>query len=342
METIEEISPDQKENFELPNPPFFIVGVGRSGTTLLMSMLNAHPEVTLPPETHFLRRFVIPGENLELGEVEKKLESDKYFSRLEYDPSKLLRPFRGEGFEFDWTLLYRRILLNYLEENGGSFVGDKDPKSVEYLPVIKSIFPDARILHMVRDPRDVVLSREKAGWSKERSWFTHPLAYRVQFRLGRKRGREFFEDNYLEVKYEELITQPESILKKVSNFLGVDYSRRMLQFSDSAEELVAEDEKSWKKNVTGPLKRDNYRKWEDGMNRKDIVRIESICPGVFEEGIYETAYSELTLLERLERPLLGVVARLASRLYTFRLERKIGGFFSRQGLEQENFTGSED
>ncbi len=329
MNTVTDVNAKNNEEFQLPNPPFFIVGVGRSGTTLLMSMLNAHPEVTMPPETHFLRRQVIPDHGVGLEKAEERLGEDKYFSRLGFNSSELLEFFREERVQFDWSLLYRKILLEYLEESGGSFIGDKDPKSVEYLPVIKAIFPDAKIIHMVRDPRDVVLSRGKAGWSKDRSWFTHPLAYRVQFQLGRERGRELFGENYLEIKYEELITGPEEILQGVSDFLDIDFSERMLDFGDSAEELVAEDEKSWKKNVTGPLKQDNYRKWENQMERRDVVRIEGICREVFDEGIYEIAYPEITVTEMLERRSLQVTARLASWFYVLRLERKIESFFSR-------------
>lgn len=338
METFRDVEGVEYDDLRLPSPPFFIVGVGRSGTTLLMSMINAHPDVTMPPETHFLRRQVVPDHGVKPGEVEERLRSDEYFSRLDLDLSELLDYFRKGGIQYDWVLLYRRILWQYLKNSGSNLIGDKDPKSVEYLPVIKAIFPDAKILHMVRDPRDVVLSREKAGWSKDRSWFTHPLAYRVQFQMGRDRGRNLFGENYMEVKYEELITQPEETLETVSGFLGINYSKKMLDFGESGEELVAEDEKSWKKNVTGPLKKDNYRKWENQMERRNIVRIESICQTVFNEGMYEIAHPELTGKERLERLPLQVMARLASWLYVLRLERKLKGFFSRYDTEYESYS----
>ena len=313
-------------DLELPNPPFFIVGVGRSGTTLLMSMLNAHPEVVLPPESHFLRRHVISDKPTDLDEVENRLSSDKYFARLELEPAELADYFRESELGFSWPLLYRLILSRYRRKRGKPIIGDKDPKSIEYLPVLRWMFPDSRVLHMVRDPRDVVLSREKAGWSRNRSWLSHLLAYRTQFNLGRRKGRELFDQNYLEIQYEKLITEPEKTLREVSKFLGIKYTDQMLAFSESAEELVAPDEKDWKQNVTGPLQQDNYRKWEDNLSRREIVRIEGVCRRVFDQGLYKIAYPELTFSEWLERQVLKVGASIASKLYLTRREIQIRKF----------------
>jgi len=119
----------------------FIIGVGRSGTSLLQSMFAAHPNVGFLPESAFLRRYVYRG-NLHsaygLGgkkAVIKILEQDEKFART--------------GLNNLW-------------------IGDKDPRLVEFLPLVKTLFPDAHVIQVIRDPRDVLVSKKKAAWSKDK------------------------------------------------------------------------------------------------------------------------------------------------------------------------------
>lgn len=310
-------------------PPFFIVGVGRSGTTLLMAMLNAHPQVAMPPETHFVRRYIVPNPPATLEQATSMLRNDKYFQRLDIDVSSVMSYFGELDMPFSWTGVYLFMLREYLQKSGKLYIGDKDPRSVEYLPVLHALFPESSVLHMVRDPRDVFLSRQKAGWSEGRSWLSHVMAYRIQFQLGREEGQRYFGSRYKEVQYERLIRQPETVLQNVCEFLGIDYDPAMLEFSRSADRLVAEDERAWKKNVSGPLLSDNFGKWRSELARKQIVRIESLCSAVFREGPYTKAFPDLTLRERGEISALMPALSMAEWLYKRRRERMVRSVVAR-------------
>ncbi|MGA1864960.1 MAG: sulfotransferase family protein, partial [bacterium] len=157
---------------------FSIVGVGRSGTTLLMCMLNEHPDIVTPPEFHFISQHMVKRPNMRLLESSERLRKDPRFARLGLDVEDVIRPFKDEKEPFSPDRLYRSILRTYADKHEVRIIGDKAPKNIEYLPVLHKVFPDGKIIHLIRDPRDVYLSRIKAAWSMSRADTLQFLAYR--------------------------------------------------------------------------------------------------------------------------------------------------------------------
>jgi hypothetical protein len=162
------------------------------------------------------------------------------------------------------------------------------------------------------------------------------MAYRIQFQLGREKGQRYFGNRYKEVQYERLIRHPKAVLRDVSEFLGIDYDPAMLEFSSSAKQLVAEDEKDWKGNITGPLLSDNLEKWRNELERRKIVRIENICDFVFRKSLYEKAYPNLTFQELVENLSLSPAIWMVEYAYKQRLSMKLhsvrGRLESNKGL----------
>jgi len=294
-----------------------IVGVGRSGTTLLMSMLNAHPEVAFPPEFHFINQHLAQNPSATLDEAVSRLQKDARFQRLQLDLDEVIRPF-SDDHPFSMPDLYRQILSCYAQQQNVTIIGDKAPKYVEYLPIIQHIFPQAKIIHLIRDPRDVYLSRTKADWSAQRADILQFLAYRAQYDLGRQQGPKLFGRNYLEVQYEHLLTQPENKLQRISQLLNIPFSEKMLQFSKSAKQLVASDEMAWKKEVLGPLLTNNMNKWAQELKPQQIVQIETACTPTFQDGLYEKAYPASGLRNHLYNNGMA----LLSALYKSNITRK--------------------
>ena len=268
-----------------------IVGVGRSGTTLLMSMLNAHPLIAFPPEFHFINQHLAKRPNAKFKEAFLRLKNDHRFRRLNIDLNDVMRPLRSKK-TINLSTLYREILRCYAQRENVQIIGDKAPKNIEYLPVIRKIFPDAVIIHLIRDPRDVYLSRINAQWSSNRPDILQFLAYRAQYEMGRSFGNKLFGDNYIEIFYEDLITEPEKELHKICSLVGVRYTEKMLQFSQSAQKLVADDEMKWKKEVLGPLIATNMKKWMKKLNKKQIENIETACNTAFKDRLYQKSYPD--------------------------------------------------
>jgi len=255
----------------------FIVGVGRSGTSLLQSMLAANPEIVAPPETGLLRRYVIGGHldklvaSVGLQRARIDLLADPRVQRLgEEALAEISRWPDGAG---DRAIeLYRRLMRRWGQGNFHVLMVDKDPRLVEHLRWLNEWFPDAHAIHVVREPRDVLASKKLARWSRRRPSLLHILAGLLQLRLGLEEGPAVFGDRYREVRYESLLTDPRSVLSDLCQWLKVTYTDAMLEFQSSARQLVASDEVAWKKETIGPLLSDNVGKW-----RNVLVPFEAAC-----------------------------------------------------------------
>ncbi len=281
--------------------PVFVVGVGRSGTSLIQSMLHAHPEIAVLPETHFFRKYLARPLNRwrhELAGAEafrRTLLDDDEYQRVEIPAHETLIPFLNGGRALDLCEVYTRLLRLYRVREETTVVGEKDPRLIDYLPKVKRAFPDARIVHIVRDPRDVLLSRRNAEWSSGRPDWIHALTYHAQITRGRTDGRRTFGEGYMEIRYEDLVMRPEETLRAVAEHVGVGYTDAMLAFQESAEALVGEKERDWKAETTGPLLQDNTEKWRGRLSPWQIRLTERACAPAFDWFGYETAGEDIGL-----------------------------------------------
>lgn len=267
---------------------FFLVGVWRSGTTLLQSMLNSHPDIAMPPESHFVQKYVAPQVRSSntpvppMAELADILGRDEHLSRLNIDPLQALLPFQEGERSFSYAALFQEYLKIYLKRTGKSIIGEKDPSNSEYLEEISQAFPDAYIFHIIRDPRDVALSNMKRRGGKNRALIQIVYGYRRILRNVRFKGPELFGDRYTELRFEDLVTYADQQLKPLCAQLDVSYHPSMLNYMDKAKEIVTEDEMAWKGNVFKPPMKENIGKWRAGMKRWQVCFVEEICGEVLD------------------------------------------------------------
>lgn len=246
----------------------FIIGVGRSGTTLLQSILNAHSEIAFTPETHFLYQYLglkNQGNIRNIDVIIDLLDKDEKLKRLNLNIGEIARecdPIKSQDF---WPDLYKKLLLKYLANQSKKIIGDKDPMNSGLLPLIKLHFPEAYIIHIIRDPRDVVLSRLRSNWGKKFPLIAHLGDHKISLEKALKEGPELFGDNYQEVRYEDLISNTETEVRRLCEGINVPFEVEMLDFEKSSQELVSEDERQWKGNVFGKIKKNNTAKWINGL-----------------------------------------------------------------------------
>ena len=301
----------------------FVCGVGRSGTSLVQSMLAAHPQVAVLPETGFLRRYVI-SQRLKkdyrrggIPSVRERINADGRFENLGISTEEIVVALEKDRREFTDLAFYRRVLTLYGLRHGKRIVVDKDPRLVEFLPFVHHCFPQAHILHVVRDPRDVLVSKQKAAWSKGRSWWNHTFANRVQFEMGSRQGPKYFGDRYQVVVYEELLARPEETLMRICKQLELDFTPMMLDYTAAAQQLVRRDEIDWKRETMGPLLRHNSGKWHDGLTTFQTAVVERLCGNTMRFGDYEwsDSYSRLPLRQRIMAAAAGAVVPGLAKLY---------------------------
>lgn len=294
----------------------FIVGVGRSGTSLLQSMLNAHSEIIFLPEINFIRRFIVKNglkiiqDNTELIQF---ISDDKRLKRLNMDFSDI---FRNKVINRDNIGLYtyQQILNAYIDGNDITYVGDKDPRSIEFIPTLQRIFPDVKIIHIIRDPRDVLLSKMKAGWSKQRPLLYNVFAGVVQIELVHLHKKSLNE-NIIELHYENLIQYTLEELQKICTDLKLQFESGMLDFQVSAQKLISEDEIEWKKETLRPVIAENAEKWKQGLTNWQIQLVEELNPAAFRYYRYEKSQPRITIFQIIYLKILAIPFRIMVRLY---------------------------
>lgn len=289
--------------------PIFIVGVGRSGTSMLQGMLNAHHAITFPPETHFIRTYL--PKKVSLKEVRTELINDETLTRLGLPLEQIVEKSK------DLKEFYTNLLFEYMKKQGKAFVGDKDPKNIEHLQDIHSIFPKANIVHIYRDPRAVIASRLKAKWSADKPFWQHLLAYKAQLAYGRKVAKQLFK-SYIELKYEVLVENPVYVLKGLCTELGLQYDENMIEFYKNAGELVQEKELSWKENCFNPVMMENIDKWKKELTQEQVGLIEYVLSDEMNMLGYDKSLNQ-SLMYKMKKCYYKTFIAIISKLYSFKL-----------------------
>lgn len=192
----------------------FIVGASRSGTTLLRLMLDAHSELAIGPETHFVPALLKTGSREEFLKVltEHPRFADQQISAEEL---KLSEPF-------DASEAVRAFYGLYAANQDKPIWADKTPRYVRQMPEIQAALPEVRFVHIIRDGRDAALSGLRTGIGPE-TLEGQTIQWRQAVRKGRTSARELLPGSYLEVFYEDLVREPASVLERVCEFIGLSY-----------------------------------------------------------------------------------------------------------------------
>ncbi len=197
--------------------PIFIVGMPRSGTTLVRMILNSHSKIAIAPETHFFllfwsKRFRYG--NLRRDDNFQRLWNDltkcKYFRDLRLNNVQNIynELFAGER---SYKAIFEKLLKQYAKQNNKIRWGEKTPGHIKYLHTILSFYPYAKIIHVIRDPRDVALSLKKVPWNAG-DVFINSKFWNQCINTPKKLGLTN-SNLYIEVKYEDLVINPKDILE---------------------------------------------------------------------------------------------------------------------------------
>lgn len=225
--------------------PFFIVGYPRSGTTLLRFMLTSHRRLWIPDETGFIPFLRVPPDR-PLSPVEVQRATNR-IADLHHGWADVIRqttdvgagpagPRVGDLLD----ALYRRRMRG----SGAVRWGDKTPLYVLYMDRIADIFPDAQFVHLIRDGRDVAVSAAaKWGgrWPQRLYLDQHYVLHRwvAAVDRGRRFGATFGQGRYLELRYEDLVHEPEPSIRGVCDFLGEAFDPAMLRHERLARSEIA-------------------------------------------------------------------------------------------------------
>jgi hypothetical protein len=202
--------------------PIFIVGSGRSGTSLLRAMLNAHPRIYLLQEASFYMWTEMPPPWVDgIRRLEFYYRSFS-FAWQGVDPNELRAMFPAPVARERLGEVFRVIMREVATRRGKPRYGEKNPTNTVYLERIFAVFPDARVVRMVRDPRGMVASYARMPFSSPSIVFWALLFDRA----GRKVAP--FLDRILTIRMEDLVAGPRETLASVLEFIGEPWDDAVL------------------------------------------------------------------------------------------------------------------
>ncbi len=249
------------------NAPIFIVGAARSGTTLLQFMLRSHPDLSLPTgESYFFIPFY--QRNAELSDFTDITSLTRLLDTI-YDSHKSFFDEELHGIRFNAETLAQRfhgrqlttipaIIAGIFEANaeaeGKSRWGDKTPYYILHLETLLGMFPNAQIVHIIRDGRDCALSMLKRKWDLQIFNTYHAVyTWNKYVSAGIAFGKKH-PDSYHELHYESLLNEPEQKVDDLCRFLNIEFNERVINFNKT--------DGSDKTPLLGkPLQKSNQAKW---------------------------------------------------------------------------------
>jgi Sulfotransferase family len=300
------VTPLRHRRSAVPAPAPFVVGVGRSGTTLLRLMLDAHPELAIPPETHFAPGLI---ERAHEGAGADALVDEIVGTRAWADFSiqaERLRERVTALEEGGAAAVLRAFYGLCAEREGKPRWGDKTPIYVRSMRPIGGELPEARFVHLIRDGRDVVLSRRARGMGAGKPIADTADRWRRRIEEARTQARRL-RGRYLELRYEDLVTRPEPQLRRVCELIELDYDAAMLDYHKRAGGRLAElgdlpaeggrrgrasaERQASHALAAGPPTSARTGAWREQMSSVDRAEFEAVAGGLLVELGYEVPSS---------------------------------------------------
>ena len=268
--------PLRSDTDKLSCNPFFIVSSGRAGTTLLRAILSQSPDICIPPESDYLWRVILAYQRkynrlpwrdivtIFCGELARGQEYCNWDIRVKsfyFEAKKLPKNQRSLAKLID---VY---FQHYLQKHNPEAVrwGDKTPHYILYLRQFDAVFPKAQHLHIYRDGRDVVTSFLKLGWVPDVESGCKMWLQRINAALAYKQREN--PNKFLEIRYEDLVHEPEVITRQTCEFLGIAYRPNMLDFHKEPDKFRGDAIRpKLHPLLAQPITTQSIGKWRQALN----------------------------------------------------------------------------
>lgn len=319
----------EKEIASVPGPkgmesPIFFVGTPRSGTSLISRMFGSHPDIAVPFES-FLYKGFLPWlryyGDLNQRRNRERLLRDMLSVRLRawiprVDEQAAWQQIESNG-RFDFSGVIAGIMESWCSAQGKRRWGEKTPQHIFFADEILAGFPHAQFIHIVRDGRDVAVSWRNVKFGPEHAY---PSAVRWSevLEAGRLLKERLEPEQYLEVRYEDLIQDTESTIRLVCDYLGERYSPDMLRFYRTNKRYPTDSINN--ANLAKPIMAGNTGKWQRGLSLREIRIFEAVAGDKLDQYGYQRAFKnpQLSNMERafckyIEHPLRKIVPMIKNR-----------------------------
>ncbi len=265
--------------------PFFILGSGRNGSTLLSMILNGHSKIFLPNEQfalHYaairyqLYNFLIWRDlvKLVIGEFADNNNNQAWNTNFNALYGKLFDlPKREQSFQ----KIIDEIIKEVAKQNGEYFSvwGDKSPPTTDFLQYVYRVYPKSKYIFLIRDGRDVASSYadgEHQLFGELSNIKNAAIKWHKSIQQWNWLNKQVSSSQLLEIRYEDLVNKPEGVIKIIFEFLGLSYERALLDFNSIAlKRKVLEI--PYHQGLSQPIHNESIGKWKNKLTREDLTLI---------------------------------------------------------------------
>lgn len=276
---------------------FFILGSPRSGTSLLSRMIDSHENLVVPNESLVFKMFS-PALSL-YGDLDRRSNQERLLRDVlstrviqYWTPPATFDEIAPLIHHSGFAGVIEALIRSRARHEDLRAWGEKSPGHAYYWQVIRTIFPEAKVIHILRDGRDVASSIVKARmgpasyYAAGRMW----CDYLDKIEHIRSCSRE---DTFFELRYEELLSEPAIHLRRICEFLGVPYSESMLRFHKT--DTNYQTDATNLENLTKPLIVSNKEKWRKNLTERQLLEFESVAGDHLDKYGYGRAHSSRRL-----------------------------------------------
>lgn len=271
--------------------PVFIVGAPRSGTTMLAAMLGSHPDLAAGPETQFFSKLPLDQLQKAAASADWPRSASAMLMKLTLADQSVAGLFETSQAGIEAFLSARTpgvaamleaLCAPYAQARGAQRWVEKTPNHILNLETLRALWPDAAIIRIVRDPRDVGLSTRKLPtFSDEilpniyvwQSWNAQAEPFLARDPLS------------MSLRYEDLVDDPEHHLRRVCDRIGVEFDPAMVAFAGAAADVSSANE-TWKTQVSGALTSSRKYAWKNDLPPE----WRTVCDLVCHEGLVRHGY----------------------------------------------------
>jgi hypothetical protein len=286
--TVRDQTPGEPEH-----PPFFIVGFQRSGTTLLRLMLDSHPLVSVPLDAVGLWARYAARLGAEFGglatdeDLRRLVEALVAEERIRlWDVDLSAERIIASLVERDFPAVIEAFNAEYAASKGKRRWGSKDPGDMRRIHLVDEWFPEARFVHILRDGRDACLSLIAQDFGPD-DLLACADAWREEVWWVRRIGRLLGPERYHELRYEDLVTDPEGVLRPLCDFLSLEFDTAMLTYHRRVGDAVPDEKRHIWPLIDRPPQADNVERWRTRLSRGMRVCFEKRAGEVLAECGYE-------------------------------------------------------
>lgn len=283
----------------------FVLGIGRSGTTLLQSMLSMHPNICAPIESklivHLYKKFfnVKKWNNTTIDNFLNLLYTESAFKNYwniekDYLKNKINEYSTNElNFKLLVRLIYSSFKYNeYETKQEIKIICDKNPEYIHLTDKIIYAFPEAKFIHIIRDFRDNVYSSKRLMGNKNCDYLIENW---LQGNLLAEKYKVKYPERFYTLKYEDLVSNKVEMMKGVLTFLGIEYNDVIFNYTEKAKDVNKKNIKAFKHfhtELLKPVNTNNIGKWKDGLTPAEINYINYRVNKYAQHLGYKTTYKK--------------------------------------------------